>query len=512
MTVLHSSDGVGVHHREAVGWSVVVGAAAVALVFRLWNIGSAPFIFDEPIFLSAAREQLLSGHWIAASPIEGTQGVRYGPTVFWFYSALQWAFGYSPLVALVAMCLLVTITQVLLARAVTTLFGGRRVTFLLMLGFFLSSPYLHFWSRLAWDQSVLICVAAAVGILCLPSTLRIRHAMGAGVLVGLAVSSHLMVVPFAVALFAVIYWELRSDRARLIRILGILVVTALIVNVPYLWFLATHNASPSNTSPDLASFLANLAETPAVSTSFGIEYFFDASWPDFVHWIGIAGPVLHLRFLVLGLIASVAAFGLLVSCRSTDVRERRIARLGLTTWIGSALLFAIQGVGQEPHYQFATWWVIPVGLVSALRLARSNARLFRPAVAVAATVVVLQLAFVVAWAGYVEDRSGTRGIHQGTPIVGQLDAIRRICSVPEASVVVRNETSVFPESLTYLVVTTPDCAGKRVEFCALAGCAIPEFGPPRLRLVYRDEDGAALEVLKVDRVVNASASSSPGSN
>ena len=484
-----------------------MGAAVAALAFRLWNLRSAPFILDEPVFLGAARDQLQSGDWIAASPIPGTQGIRYGPTVFWFYSALQWVLGSSPLVAIAAMCVLITITQVLLARGTALLFGGGVPAFLLFTGLVVSSPYLHFWSRLAWDQSVLICVAATVAILCGPATLHIRHAVGAGVLIGLALSSHLMVLPFAASVLAVLAWELRADVAHLIRIVGTLVATVLLVNLPYLWFLATHSTSPSQASPDPSSFLTNLTETPAISTSFGIEYFFDAEWSDFVDWIGAAAPALHLRPLLLVAVTLLAALGLVAAWSGEDVRERRVARVALATWVGSAALFAVQGVDQHPHYQFATWWVVPVGLLSALGLVRSGASQLRPVMVVATGVVVLQLGFVVAWTGYVEERSGTRGIHQGAPVGTQIDAVRAICATPSTAVAVANETAVFAESLRYLVATTPACDGKRVDLCGAAGCGA-QPGTARLRLVYRDREGAALAVRAVDQATDPTEASS----
>ena len=70
--------------------SLVLALAALGMiVFRLWRLGDAPFIQDEPIFLTTAREQLRTGHWVSASPIPGTYGFRYGPSVFWFYGVVQ---------------------------------------------------------------------------------------------------------------------------------------------------------------------------------------------------------------------------------------------------------------------------------------------------------------------------------------------------------------------------------------------------------------------------------------
>lgn len=483
------------------GWPVVLAATSIGLIGRLWNLGAALFISDEPLFLSAARDELISGRWVGASPLAGTHGVHYGPTVIWFYSCLQWAFGYSPIVALVAMCALTTVTQALLARAATRVFGGGTPTFLLTFGLLLSSPYLYYWSRLAWDQSVLISVAAAVTILCQPATLRPRHALAVGLLLGLAISSHLMVVPFALCVLGVLTWELRADAARLTRIVGGLVLPALVVNIPYLWHIATQQQSRVPAAPSPGSFLANLAETPTVVTTFRFEMLIEPLWTQFVQQLGFLEPLLRVRPILLVVISVAAVFGLVISWSSDDPRQRRVARLGLTTWIASAGLFALQGLNQEPHYQFATWWAVPVGLASALRLAHSRPPLFRTVIAGGSIVIALQLSFVVAWHQFQGGDSGTNGLHPPTSLAEQIDVAHAICLTPQRWITVRNETSVFSESVGYLVVTTEGCDDKRVEFCNPPNCPRDQPGRTQLRLLYENDQGPGLKVVPFDPAV-----------
>ncbi len=64
--------------------------AALAMVgYRFANFELVSFINDEPLFLTAASNQLQTGQWLSASPIQGTQGTTYGPTVFWFYGVVH---------------------------------------------------------------------------------------------------------------------------------------------------------------------------------------------------------------------------------------------------------------------------------------------------------------------------------------------------------------------------------------------------------------------------------------
>lgn len=497
VTTKHIPEGAR-HHSDHFGWPLVLAALCVGLIVRLWGLPTAPFISDEPVLLSAARDQLVTGRWVAVSPLNGTQGVHYGPTVIWFYSCLQWAFGYGPMAALVAMCILTTAAQALVATTAARVFGGGRMAFLLTFALLLSSPYLYYWSRLAWDQSVLICVAAVVAVLGWRPDLRIGHAVTVGVLLGLAISSHLMVVPFAACVIGVVGWEMRGDAYRLIRMTGSLILPALLVNVPYLWHLATNPQHPAPARPDPQGFLANLAETPTIVTSFRIESFLDPLWAEFTHRLGRLEPLLNLRPILVVAVSVAAAFGLVISWSGHDPRERRIARLALTTWIVSAVGFALQGVNQVPHYQFATWWAVPMGLAAALRLAGSRPPVLRTAVVSSIGVIVLQLLFVAAWAQFRGDASGTDGVHPPTSLGEQIEVARAICSVAESSVMVRNETTVFSESVGYLTVIETGCRTKRIAFCTPPRCPPDEPGLTQLRLVYEDEQGSRLKMVPFD--------------
>lgn len=102
----------------------LLGLAVVALAYRLANLDLVPFILDEPQFLAAAGEQLLSGQWVSASPLVGTQGVTYGPSVLWFYGAVQALLGPAPERSVLAMCLLMTVSHLALALALARLLRG----------------------------------------------------------------------------------------------------------------------------------------------------------------------------------------------------------------------------------------------------------------------------------------------------------------------------------------------------------------------------------------------------
>ena len=68
--------------RRAI-WGVLVAVAVALMAWRFTRLDLAAFINDEPRFLEGGHDQVRTGRWLSASPLTGTQGVRYGPSVFW---------------------------------------------------------------------------------------------------------------------------------------------------------------------------------------------------------------------------------------------------------------------------------------------------------------------------------------------------------------------------------------------------------------------------------------------
>src|SRR5258708_40345873 len=116
---------------------------------RVWRLGDSPFIQDEPIFLMTAREQLRSGHWVSASPISGTQGLRYGPSVFWFYGVVQALFGPAPEASIAAMCIMLCLAHIAIAAGLARIYGGGWRLCPTLFAFLPSSAFLFLWFPLA---------------------------------------------------------------------------------------------------------------------------------------------------------------------------------------------------------------------------------------------------------------------------------------------------------------------------------------------------------------------------
>jgi len=438
---------------------------AVALLFsayRLLNQDLVPFISDEPVFLRSAREQILNGHWVSASPLVGNQGLHYGPTILWFYGLLYKVFGSGPAPQFVTMTLLVTAANCCAAFAIGRYFMPRSQVPAAMVALVASSPFHFLWSRLCWDQSVEILSGFSVAVLCTKVRIRPRRAAVLGILMGFAVSSHLMVT--LLATYIGLFLLLSSRRwGRLVNpaIYGICILA---VNIPYLRFLANgpKPSMPPGTPPTLESLTTCLLEPLRITTTQDVSYFFDNDWSSFVKSAGILG---HLpdytshQWAVLAVLLAALSWIALKGPR----RQRRFAALAVTFWVGYAVFLAQRNLGRHPHYQFPSWWLVLAGAAAVLSmLAQRDRGLYRVGLGVVWGVAILQMGFVIEWMSYIRERGGTRGIHYGATLTEQIAAVRSACDRGRSRIAIDSRVTIFGESIEYLASSLEECKGKVV--------------------------------------------------
>lgn len=476
-----------------------LGLALGLLGYRFVHFDLVPFILDEPHFLHAAGAQLQQGQWLSASPLVGTQGTRYGPSVLWFYGVTQWLLGPSPQVCVLAMCATVTVSHAALALAVGRAFRGSLLVHAALLALVASSPYQFFWSRLAWDQLVNVCACWVVVLLSWPGPPGWGRRLALGAVLGIALSSHLMVVPLAALTVALLSWEqLRQPRA-LVATLAPVLGMALVVNLPYLGYLRAHPPPPLPAPHPWTwgLLLEQLLQPPRVATAWGLQYFFDGAWPHFLEWSGGVRPLLERAWGTLLLVAAASAVGLLTALRAPEPQQRRLAWLAVATWVGYAAFYTYRTLDRHPHYQFPTWWVVVVGVAGLLvLLQRYSARLGTVAAGTVLVAAGLQWLVSVQWMDYIDRWTGTRGLHYSVPLAQQQRALEQACTraraLAPARVLLRNETLLTPAAVAYVVQTLPACSGAQLRVCQPGDC--PAAASPRLRLRYAGSVGGALAV------------------
>jgi len=475
--------------------TLLVATALGMLGYRFANRDLVAFINDEPRFLTAARAQVHTDRWVTASPLVGNAGVRYGPTVVWFYGLVQLTMGESAATSILAMGAMMAAAHLALAIGLARLFRGGPALFAVLLAWIASSPYQFFFSRLAWDQTVDVCAAWIVFICCWSGALGWPAALCLGAVMGLALGSHPMVVPLVAAVAVVIVVEWATAGLRSVGKAALVAFGAAVVTLPYLLHLL-HN--PPHPTPRQALSLRVLGEyflQPArVATTWGVGYFFDSAWPDFRGWLGGSVVQLLLARPLLALAVGVSAFGIGTTLLSADRPRRRVAWIALLVWLGAPFLYAVRTLDRHPHYQFATWWIVPLGVAGTLHwLARRSRRAAVMGAAIVVGLALLQFQFNVEWMRYIRQREGTRGIHYATPLGAQRRTVLALCAMPDADLQVENETLLFPDSLSYLALTEPACRDKRVLVCGPGACPTAG-GARRVRLLYRSRIGGGLRL------------------
>jgi hypothetical protein len=451
-------------------WLLVAGGL-LALGTRFVERDLIQYVLDEPQLQDAAARDARIGRWADISVLRGTRGVRYGPAPLWFYTAVHRVAGPRPEAGIVGAGLFLTAAVVLLSLALARRSEAPPLVLGVGLWIAAASPFAFLWSRQGWDNPLLAGFAAlTVAVLARPGPVRPATAALAGVLLGLALGTHLMSIPFGLAILWVLVTERRSWRDRFLC-LGALGLAAGLVLLPYLRALAHEPSAAAPLAP--VSVLARLARTVealvapfAQTAGLGLDYFLDVDAARFSsetaagRALPVVGPV------VTAVVAAGALLGLLRGLRAVSPGLRRVARLGLWTWVLHAAFLGLLALPAEPHYQQPALWIPAAGwaiAVSTLWPVRRHAAEVLAGLALA--VGLWGLWVQREWMGWIRENGGTRGIHYGLTVGAQRRALAEACAAPTPGVALQTLVIVFPQSLRSLARTEPACREHRVEVC-----------------------------------------------
>ncbi len=451
-------------------WLLVAGGL-LALGTRFADPDLVSYVLDEPLLQDAAARDAASGRWADISVLRGTRGVRYGPAALWFYTAVHRVAGPRPEAGILGAGLFLTLSTLVLAVVPARRSEAPPLVLGVALAIAAASPFAFLWSRQGWDNPLLAGFAALlVAVLARAGPVGTGTAALAGALAGLALGTHLMAVPLVAAVGLVLLTERGSWRAREVRVLVLAVVAGLVL-LPYLLALRHEPAvaapvAAAGIAARLARAVEALGAPFAQTAGVGLAYFLDADWPRFAAdrtaaaTLGALGPVVAI------LVALGAVPGLLLGLRAASPGLRRVARLGLWTWVLHAVFLGALALPPEPHYQQPLVWLAPAGW--ALAVATLWPVRPRAAWALAGLAVVVGLWGVVlqrSWMGWIRDQGGTRGIHYGLTLGAQRQALAEACSAPTPGIALELRVVAFAESLRSLARTEPACRGHRVEVC-----------------------------------------------
>ena len=482
------------------GWHLdkwALAAAVLLLLLRFSGLGSAPFILDEPQFLAAATEQVTSGHWATQSPLVGNQGLRYGPGVVWFFGSIQRLLGPAPQLAIACMCVTFTLAQLALAWALTCAFGGFRTArqalasprgrWLLaaLIALMASSAYEFFWSRMAWDQPLVGAAACAAIAAFASRPLGWVSIACTALFLGLALCTHVEVLPLIALVALVVIVERRRRSSELALVLGVMLGIILLINVPWLTHL---QLDPAAAMPVSDISLRRFFEVFRVASFARIDYFFDDDWLDFLRFAHGETLIPTLGWLCMAAVTVLTVFGLWTHARQALPNGQRLIRLAALAALVYPLFYGLRGVGLDPHYQTPLLWLVPVGCAAALSC-KTDAPAAAAIRVTVAVVVVLQAGFIVAWKSYIDERGGTRGVHYSVPVAQQAEFVRAACAVNTPRVEIQNLTQLFPASLAYAIAHEPLCANKSLGLCRSGDCPPVSADVSTMRLYYANPTG-----------------------
>ncbi len=442
----------------------LIALALLLLAARFTFIDSAPFMSDEPN-IQLLVDSHLDSRTLPTVGLRGTRGLSYGPTPPWVYLPLRFLTDRVDIILLYH-ALLFSLGLILLWLGLKSSVGDRVAawTFLLIA----ASPYLFFYSRQAWDNTLLIPgTGLALFLLCREEQAESRaNWIGLGLTCGLLFNVHLMAIPCIAAAFVTLWRTARRKRLAL----GWFAAAFFVPISFYLPYLVRAIYSGELGHAVEHGYLDTITDVfwklGWYFSANGIGYRFQEAYPAFLAQSGslLAHGIkwdLGLLLRLAGSIATlVAAFRLFRGKKQPTAVE-----LGALT---VTFLLAFYAVARPyplgSHYFIGVWWI--AFFFAALAVEWVTPRLYPALAGVALILVAVNAGFIFFSLQFLEEHHGTRNMFYGTASGELRETVARLCADMETkglSRVTLDLTAVpgiNAVSLVYLSRHRAECRGK----------------------------------------------------
>jgi hypothetical protein len=401
-------------------WVLVV-CILLCGVRLLWP-GDVPFIQDEPELIRRAYEQNERKEWTTHG-LRGTRSFDYGPLPIVFYRGLL-KVSRSPL------------SWVILKTTVVSLLTLLCVFWLLRLEPWLDpkvalvpflSPYLWFYARDLWDNSLNVPLSALTFVAALSFLKKPGRAMfSLAALSGVAaLLVHLMVLPLVLGVAVAMGWfQSPWLRKHWAWVAGTLLV-GLAVSSGYLGHLLSMEGGSSSRGFRAASFFFSLYGARFFS-AMALEYFFGWWW--FLAGVPLSVQALGIAAVAVSLFAFVPTFwgGFRL------FQKWRKNADPLTVLTGAAFAFHVlvltaNQLVSHPHYYNSSWFLFFVLFAIGMTELGKRAVWGRLSVLYYFGLGVT-LVFSVA---HIHSRGGNRELHYGATLSNQLAVASQLSCYPK---------------------------------------------------------------------------------
>lgn len=403
--------------------ALAIGLAGVCVLVSLWP-GDIQWVNDEPLLIGNALAANRDGRWVTYGLL-GTAGTVYGPLPTWLYQLyLKVSHDLVALVVLKAF-----LSTALVAVALWWLQRTAKLWPYFPLAV-VCSPYLYFYARVLWDNTLGIPLSAMAVAAHAAYLLHGRRFSLAVLIIccGALPLVHLMsvalVVPVAVHLLAVRWRSLWRDKLVVLGVSAVMVA----LSMPYV--LHMRQAPPPSTGThigDAGAWLFGVQGARLISAHRIGDIFGDG-------WLNAAGEpwstVLQVARAVSCLAYGLSALGAVVTVQRL-VRQAKPERDGPRLHLGvlclgivvtQVLLDGLTDKHGYPHYFNATW--VGAAVLAWLGVDALSRWRFGPAVPTAALAVALVV--VTSFIGVrVHQHGGSRDGY-GATLANQLEVVEQV--------------------------------------------------------------------------------------
>jgi hypothetical protein len=391
--------------------------------------GDAPWIYDEPLLMEMALQQNATpSHFLKSTlpftpapfGLKGTRGARYGPIAVWL-DQIFLAFTHNPIHMVATRAALVsTLNAISLLWLCRTLRVSPWLAVAAML-----SPWLYFYSRQIWDNSLCIPVSALMlaGYADFILTRRPWSLRLAVFCAPILLLIHFMAIPLvaAIALHLAIF-EYRS-LWRFKWSLAAITIVVFAISWPY-WnnlIHTYHHNVPGGTSRWLGWFYPLLG--PHHLSALGLNNLLGDTWRD------AASRTVKFAQLITALSYAAAWIGMLLAIPAlfrVVLRSKHASlsdHLFAIAWAAVIFQCAMYGplhVHEGPHYFNASWICFFAFACLAYKFAPPFCEPLLPIYA-AAQLFILTTMFLA-----IQRNAGLRSDNYGTSLADQIAAVQQM--------------------------------------------------------------------------------------